>query len=80
MPRRGLMTDFIVQAQRKKLFFFFFPYWLLYLTDKDRVFFAADLRPNTAEGVESPRKAATLTPELVGGAEREAVRRPDYFK
>ena len=50
------------------------------MTDKDRVFFAADLRPNTAEGVESPRRAATLTPELVGGAEREAVRRPDYFK
>ena len=33
MPRRGLMTDFIVQAQRKKLFFFFlhigFFIWLI---------------------------------------------------
>lgn len=65
MPCRGLMTDSIVQAQRKQLFFFF-AYWLLYLTDKDRGFFAADLCPNTAEGVESPRRAATLTPTAGG--------------
>lgn len=58
MTYRGLMTDSIVQAQRKKLVF---AYWLLYLIDKDRAFFAADLGPNTVEGGELPRRAATLT-------------------
>ena len=54
---------------RREKNFFVFAYWLLYLIDKYRGFFAADLGPNTVEGVELPCRAATLT--LTGARGRQ---------
>ena len=81
MPCRGLMTDSIVQAQRKKIFFFFFLHigffiWLI----KTEVFLLliCVLTPQREwnRHVEQP----LWHRQLVGGTEREAVRRPEYFK
>lgn len=73
MTYRGLMTDSIVQAQRKKLLFLLIGFFISLI--KTELFFAADLGPNTVEGGELPRRGATDTDR----GEREAVRF-EYFK